>query len=131
MRTIIVHCYIHKIVRFPKSKVSRAGRFGDEGGPEYCLRARLSIRCSGRFFDCLASNIPPSLSPSRSFSLISFCGVGQSSLRTPSFVFPVVSCFPREGSTHCFGGISVVESSSQYATVRSRCIRNPLSHCRV
>ena len=129
MRTIIVHCYIHKIVRFPKSKVSIAGRFGDEEGPEYCLRARLSICCSGRFFDCLASNIPPSLSPLRSFSLISFCGVGQSSLRTPSFVFLVVSCLPHEGSTHCFGGIFVVESSSQYTTMRSRFIRNPLLHC--
>ena len=73
-------------------------------------------------FDCSASNIPPSLFPSRSFSLISFYGIGQSSLHTPTFVFPVVSFLPREGSIQCFSNISVVESSSQYATVRSRCI---------
>ena len=87
------------------------------------------LSISGGFFDCNASNIPPSLSSSRSFSLISFCGVGQSSLHTPTFVFPVVSSLPREDSIQCFSGISVVESSSQYATMCSRCIRNPLSHC--
>ena len=109
--------------------VSRAGRFCDEGGPEYCLGAPLSIRCSGRFSDCTASKIPLPLSPRRSFSLSSFCSVGQSSLRTPTFIFPVVSSLLREGSIHCFSGISVVESSFRYTTVRSRCIQNPLSHC--
>ena len=109
--------------------VSRAGRFYDEGGPEYCLGTRLNIRCSGQFSDCTASNIPPSLFPPRSFSLSSICSVGHSSLRTPTFMFSVVFSLPREGSIQCFSGISVVESSFRYATVRSRCIRNPLSHC--
>ena len=109
--------------------VSRARRFCDEGGLEYCLGVRLSIRCSGRFSDCTASNIPLSLSLPRSFSLSSFYSVGQSFLHTPTFMFFVVSSLPREGNIHCFSDISVVESSFRYATVRSRCIRNPLSHC--
>ena len=109
--------------------VSRAGRFCNEGGSEYCLGARLSIRCSGQYSDCTASNIPPSLSPPRSFSLSSFCSVGQSSLRTPTFMFPVVSSLPCEGNIHYFSGISVVELSFRYVIVRSHCIRNPLSHC--
>ena len=136
MTTIIVHCYIQKIVRFLQSvsptvwnesgflcwKILRRGR------PGILPWHAAQLRCSGRFFDCTASNIPPSLSPPRSFSLSSFCSVGQSSLRTPTFMFPVVSSLPREGSIHCFSGIFVVESSFRYATVRSRCIRNPLSH---